>query len=117
MKGGSRIQTRRRKLTGACLRQPQDQPLATRSIHDDKVIELKPKEYDLLVYLCQHRGQLLSRQRILTDVWGWEYYGNSRTVDIHVRWLRERLEEDPQTPNELSPSAADIASMDAIFTY
>ncbi len=68
---------------------------------DDKVIELKPKEYDLLVYLCQHRGQLLSRQRILTDVWGWEYYGNSRTVDVHVRWLRERLEEDPQNPKRI----------------
>lgn len=65
---------------------------------DGQRLELKPKEYDLLLFLGQHRGQLLTREKILSEVWGWEYYGNSRTVDVHIRWLREKLEKDPQNP-------------------
>jgi DNA-binding response OmpR family regulator len=59
---------------------------------------LKPKEYDLLLYFAQHRGQVLSRERILEQVWGWEYIGGTRTVDVHVRWLREKIERDPANP-------------------
>jgi len=58
-------------------------------------LRLKPKEYDLLLFLVRHRGVALSRDLILERVWGWEYDGNSRTVDVHVRWLREKIEEDP----------------------
>jgi DNA-binding response OmpR family regulator len=50
---------------------------------------LKPKEYDLLVFLARNRGIVLSRDLILDRVWGWDYDGGSRTVDVHVRWLRE----------------------------
>lgn len=58
----------------------------------------KPKEYELLLYLAQHRGQMLSREIILERVWGWEYIGDSRTVDVHVRWLRQKIESDPAAP-------------------
>jgi DNA-binding response OmpR family regulator len=62
---------------------------------DDQPIRLKPKEFDLLLFLARHRGIALSRDLILERVWGWTYDGNSRTVDVHVRWLREKIEPDP----------------------
>ncbi|MCA9993756.1 MAG: response regulator transcription factor [Ardenticatenaceae bacterium] len=60
-----------------------------------EVVRLKPKEYDLLIFLARNRGIALSRDLILERVWGWEYDGGSRTVDVHVRWLREKIEPDP----------------------
>jgi DNA-binding response OmpR family regulator len=66
-----------------------------------ELLALKPKEYELLVYLAQHPGQVLSRDAILAQVWGWEYAGDSRTVDVHVRWLREKIEPDPAAPVRL----------------
>jgi len=65
---------------------------------DDKPLTLKPKEFDLLLYLARHRGQALSRDVILEQVWGWEYTGNTRTVDVHMSWLREKIERDPAHP-------------------
>ncbi|HFC12544.1 MAG TPA: response regulator transcription factor [Anaerolineae bacterium] len=62
---------------------------------DNRPIHLKPKEFDLLQFLAKHRGIALSRTVILERVWGWDYDGNSRTVDVHVRWLREKIEPDP----------------------
>jgi DNA-binding response OmpR family regulator len=59
------------------------------------VVRLKPKEYELLLFLARHRGIALSRDLILERVWGWTFDGNSRTVDVHVRWLREKIEADP----------------------
>ncbi len=64
-------------------------------------VALKPKEYELLVYLAQHRGKTLSRDQLLEEVWGWDFSGGSRTVDVHVRWLREKLEVDPANPVRL----------------
>jgi DNA-binding response OmpR family regulator len=64
-------------------------------------IRLKPKEYDLLVFLARNQGIALSRDLILERVWGWDYGGGSRTVDVHVRWLREKIEDDPSTPSRI----------------
>jgi len=61
-------------------------------------LRLKPQEYDLLVFLARNRGIVLSRDLILERVWGWDYSGGSRTVDVHVRWLREKIEPDPADP-------------------
>jgi len=66
--------------------------------YNAKVLALKPKEYDLLVYFARHKGQALSRDRILEEVWGWNYAGGSRTVDVHVRWLRAKIEVGPTQP-------------------
>jgi DNA-binding response OmpR family regulator len=65
---------------------------------EGKPLALKPKEYELLVFFTQHRGHVLSREHILEKVWGWEYIGDSRTVDVHIRWLREKIEPDPASP-------------------
>jgi len=64
-------------------------------------LALKPKEYELLLFLAQHRGQMLSREFILERVWGWDYIGDSRTVDVHVRWLRQKIESDPAHPDRI----------------
>jgi DNA-binding response OmpR family regulator len=64
-------------------------------------IALKPKEFDLLLFLVQHRRQALSRQFLLERVWGWEFSGGTRTVDVHVHWLREKIEADPSNPSRI----------------
>src|SRR5512137_2632467 len=66
-----------------------------------EVVALKPQEYDLLEFFATHRGQMLSREFILERVWGWEYIGDSRTVDVHVRWLRQKIEQDAANPERL----------------
>jgi DNA-binding response OmpR family regulator len=70
-------------------------------LYNNKPLSLKPKEFDLLLFLARHRGQVLSRDLILERVWGWEFSGGSRTVDVHIRWLREKLEEDPAEPTRI----------------
>lgn len=68
---------------------------------ETRPLAMKPKEYELLLFLAQHRGQVLSREHILERVWGWDYIGDSRTVDVHVRWLREKIETDPANPQRI----------------
>lgn len=63
-----------------------------------EVLPLKPKEFDLLLFLARHKGQVLSRELILERVWGWDFVGGTRTVDVHVRWLRSKIEPDPSNP-------------------
>jgi len=65
---------------------------------DGKPLPLKPKELELLIFLVQHRGQALSREFLLRRVWGWEFSGGTRTVDVHIHWLREKIEADPAHP-------------------
>lgn len=68
---------------------------------NDEPLQLKPQEYELLVFFAEHRGQMLSRAFILERVWGWDFVGDSRTVDVHVRWLRQRIEEDASQPKRI----------------
>lgn len=70
-------------------------------ILEDQVVPLKPQEYELLLFFAEHKGQMLSREFILERVWGWDYVGDSRTVDVHVRWLRQRIEKDPSAPQRI----------------
>lgn len=64
-------------------------------------VHLKPMEFELLTYLGRNRGLVLSRTQILEQVWGWDYQGGSRTVDVHVRWLREKIEADSASPERI----------------
>jgi len=61
-------------------------------------VALRPREFELLEYLMRHPGQALSRGMILESVWGYSYAGETRTVDVHVRWLREKVESNPAAP-------------------
>lgn len=64
----------------------------------DEVIALKPKEFDLLAFLAAHPQQVFSRETLLDRVWGYDFIGGTRTVDVHVRWLRSKLEPDAREP-------------------
>jgi DNA-binding response OmpR family regulator len=66
-----------------------------------KVIPLKPQEYDLLLFFAEHKGQMLTREFILERVWGWDYIGDSRTVDVHVSWLRQKIEKNAASPERI----------------
>ena len=60
----------------------------------DVVLELTPKEYDLLYFFIENKGLALSREKILNSVWGWDYFGDSRTVDTHIKRLRKKIGDD-----------------------
>jgi two-component system, OmpR family, response regulator len=64
-------------------------------------VDLNPKEFDLLVFLARHKGQVFSRELLLEKVWGYDYAGDTRTVDVHIRWLRQKLEANPELPRYL----------------
>lgn len=68
------------------------------AIRDDRTIELTAKEYDLLELLMQHPRRVFSREQLMDQVWGYTYAGDYRTVDVHIRRLREKLEPAPATP-------------------
>jgi DNA-binding response OmpR family regulator len=74
---------------------------AHRAVYRGQPLQLKPREFDLLAYFVRHVGQVLTRERILRNVWGYEYAGDTRTVDVHVRWLRGKIEPDPATPTRI----------------
>lgn len=64
-------------------------------------VELRPREFKLLEYLMRHPGQVLSRDHLLEHVWGYSFAGETRTVDVHMRWLREKLEDSASQPRFL----------------
>ena len=70
-------------------------------IFNDEPLAFKPQEYQLLLFFAEHKGQMLSREFILERVWGWDFIGDSRTVDVHVRWLRQKIEEDASAPKRI----------------
>ncbi|MEP0805247.1 MAG: response regulator transcription factor [Chloroflexota bacterium] len=92
------LHTKQEKLTFGDLTINLSRREVTRS---DTPIPLKPKEYDLLEFFARHKGQMLSREFILERVWGWDYIGDSRTVDVHVRWLRQKIEDDASSPKRI----------------
>jgi DNA-binding response OmpR family regulator len=68
---------------------------------DGAVLRMKPKEFELLLFFVQHPGRVFSREQILDEVWGYDFYGGPRTVDVHVRWLRQKIEHDSTNPERL----------------
>jgi two-component system OmpR family response regulator len=69
--------------------------------HKSSRLDLTPKEYDLLVFLATNKGLVFSREQLLDKVWGYDYPGDTRTVDVHIRWLRQKIESDPAKPEHL----------------
>ncbi|MDA1347830.1 MAG: response regulator transcription factor [Chloroflexi bacterium] len=65
---------------------------------EGRQLELKPKEFGLLALLMGNRGRALTRDQILKRLWGYDFVGDGRTVDVHVRWLREKIEAEPSKP-------------------
>jgi DNA-binding response OmpR family regulator len=71
------------------------------AVIDGKELGMSPKEYDLLVFLAENRELVFNREQLLEKVWGYDYAGDTRTVDVHVRWLRQKIEKDPSRPEKL----------------
>jgi len=63
-----------------------------------EAIELTPKEFDLLLFLCKHRGKVLSRQQLLHGVWDYHFLGDTRIVDVHISHLRDKIEHNARNP-------------------
>jgi len=77
--------------------------LVSRRAHrGDVELRLTHKEFDLLAELMRNKGAALSRDLLLTQVWGYDYVGDSHTVDVHIRWLREKIEDDPARPKRIT---------------
>ncbi|MFL5648708.1 MAG: response regulator [Chloroflexota bacterium] len=72
-----------------------------RLLRDGVVVPIKPKAFELLAFLIRHPGQVFTRDQLLERVWGYDYAGETRTVDVHVHWLRSRIETDPANPSFL----------------
>ena len=70
-----------------------------RVLREGHEVPLKPKVFELLAFLVRHPGQVLSRDQLLGSVWGYDYAGETRTVDVHVHWLRSAVEPDPGNPS------------------
>ena len=104
----ARVKTVLKRLNGVPLQKEQPKAIVCDNLvidllgHEVSVhgntINLSSKEYDLLRILAAHPGQVLSREQLLNLVWGADFYGDNRTVDVHIRWLREKIEEDPGNP-------------------
>ena len=72
-----------------------------RLLRDGQELPVKPKAFELLAFLVRHPGQVFTRDQLLERVWGYDYAGETRTVDVHVHWLRAQIEEDPASPRFL----------------
>ena len=68
-------------------------------LRDGTEVRVKPKVFELLAFLIRHAGQVVTRDQLLELVWGYDYAGETRTVDVHVHWLRAAIEEDPGHPS------------------
>ena len=69
-----------------------------RLLRDGETLAIKPKAFELLAFLLRHPGQAFTRDQLLERVWGYDYAGETRTVDVHVHWLRSTLEDDAAAP-------------------
>ena len=69
-----------------------------RLLRDGATLPIKPKAFELLAFLLRNPGQVFTRDQLLEKVWGYDYAGETRTVDVHVHWLRSQIEEDPGNP-------------------
>ena len=72
-----------------------------RLLRDGRAVAITPRAFDLLAFLVRHRGQAFTREQLLEHVWGYEFAGETRTVDVHVHWLRQLIEDDPARPGLL----------------
>jgi len=76
-------------------------PARHRASLGETILDLTPKEFDLLAFLARNKGFVFNREQLLEKVWGYDYAGDTRTVDVHIRWLRRKIETNPHQPEYL----------------
>jgi DNA-binding response OmpR family regulator len=103
----ARVKAILRRSTGDAIKEPIERgniridPKSHEVFIDDKLESLSPKEFALLYFFARNAGQVFSRETLLDRVWGRDAFVSARTVDVHVRWLRTRIEPDPNNPVRL----------------
>jgi len=105
----ARAMLRRTKMAGAPVAEPSSLKIGNLEIDiarhraslSGAALELSPKEFDLLAFLAKNKGLVFSREQLLEKVWGYDYAGDTRTVDVHIRWLRQKIEVDPGRPGRI----------------
>jgi two-component system response regulator RegX3 len=107
----SRVRANLRRVRSPAVREPSDEVLVGGPVrmdvarHEvqvrDEVVSMPPKEFELLETLLRRRGRLLTRDFLIEEVWGADYYGDTRTLDVHVKRLRRKVEDDPHAPKHL----------------
>lgn len=103
----ARVKAVLRRATGEVGNEPAESgnlridPRTHEAFRDGKKIDLMPREFALLFFLMQHPRQVFSREVMLDRVWGHDAFVNARTVDVHIRWLRTHIEEEPDNPTRL----------------
>jgi DNA-binding response OmpR family regulator len=75
--------------------------VARRAYKEDEELQLAPREFELLSTLMRNQGAVLTRELLLSSVWGQDFIGDPRTVDVHIRWLRQKIEPDPSHPQRI----------------
>ncbi len=76
-------------------------PKARIARRGDRQLPLKPKEFDILAYFMRHQSAAFSRDELLSAIWGYDFGGDTRTVDVHISWLRQKIEDTPSKPTRL----------------
>ena len=76
-------------------------PKARIARRGDQQLSLKPKEFDVLAHFMRHQGTAFSRDELLRSIWGYDFAGDTRTVDVHISWLRQKIEDTPSKPTRL----------------
>jgi DNA-binding response OmpR family regulator len=66
-----------------------------------QALPLRPKEFDLLIFFLRNRGRAFTRDQLLNQIWGYDFVGDTRTVDVHIRWLRQKIEDVPAKPSRV----------------
>ena len=61
----------------------------------------RPKEFDITYLLLSNPGKVYSREKLLQEIWGFDYFGDTRTVDVHIRWIREKIESNSSSPKKI----------------
>lgn len=93
-----RVSSRQTPSAGYAFGEVQVDFRSTQVTRNGEQLNLSAKEFHLLKYLVEHRGETLSREQLLQEVWGYQSAPSTRTVDVHVAWLRQKLEDDPKNP-------------------
>ncbi len=99
---GLRVRLRLATPRSATVQDVRVDPSAHRAWQDERELDLTPKEFDLLALLVTDAGRVVSRQRIMHDVWDEHYFGSTRTLDMHISSLRKKLGDDPTHPRFIS---------------
>jgi hypothetical protein len=93
-------------------RRPSRAASARRSRSSDRELDLTRKEFDLLVRLARDAGRVVTRESLMSDVWDTNWFGSTKTLDVHIAWLRRKLHDDPEAPKYIHTVRGRVSARD-----